>query len=232
MWSEAVPLWFAIRVDILCLITMATISVICVTARFRVDPIMLSLLLSYTLTLQQVLSSMVRQMMDIQARMVNVQRLLSLLEIPQEKQGGLTATELGKDWPARGEIEFKNVVLRYRPTTDIVLNQLTFHAKPGEKIGVVGRTGAGKSTICLSLSRIVEIVEGQILIDNVDISTVELCHLRSRITVIPQDPTMFTGTLRFNLDPEKVNNDKRILEVLHKAQLDDLLNRDERGLNM
>ncbi len=93
-------------------------------------------------------------------------------------------------------------MLRYRPTTDIVLDKLTFLAKPGEKIGVVGRTGAGKSTICLSLSRIVEIVEGSILIDGVDISKVELAYLRSKITVIPQDPTMFTGTLRFNLDPD------------------------------
>ena len=93
-------------------------------------------------------------------------------------------------------------MLRYRPTTDIVLDKLTFLAKPGEKIGVVGRTGAGKSTICLSLSRIVEIVEGSILIDGVDISKIELAYLRSKITVIPQDPTMFTGTLRFNLDPD------------------------------
>lgn len=72
----------------------------------------------------------------------------------------MNETDLGPEWPNKGEIEFKKVVLRYRPDTDIVLNQLTFHAKPGEKIGIVGRTGAGKSTICLSLSRIVEIVEG------------------------------------------------------------------------
>lgn len=71
----------------------------------------------------------------------------------------------------------------------------------GEKIGVVGRTGAGKSTICLSMNRIVEIISGQILIDNVDINSVQIEHLRSCITVIPQDPTIFSGTLRFNLDP-------------------------------
>lgn len=113
-----------------------------------------------------------------------------------------------------------------------MLNGLTFKAKPGEKIGVVGRTGAGKSTICLSLSRIVEIAEGIILIDNVDISKVELSYLRSKITVIPQDPTMFTGTLRFNLDPESLTTDDRIFGVLGKAQLNDLLARDERGLMM
>ena len=104
---------------------------------------------------------------------------------------------------------FKDVVLRYRPTTDIVLNNLTFEIQPGEKIGVVGRTGAGKSTICLAIGRIVEIEEGKILIDGIDIRKVDLAYLRSCITVIPQDPTLFTGTLRFNIDPEnKVSNEK------------------------
>ena len=78
-----------------------------------------------------------------------------------------------------------NVFLKYRPTTEIVLNDLSFRAEPGERIGVVGRTGAGKSTICLSLSRIVEIIEGQILVDGVDIKSVQLEYLRSCITVIP-----------------------------------------------
>lgn len=97
-------------------------------------------------------------------------------------------------------------------------------------MGVVGRTGAGKSTICLSLSRIVEIVTGKILIDGEDISKLDLNDLRASITVIPQDPTMFTGTLRFNLDPENTCSDERILEVLKKASLEDLLQREDKGL--
>jgi ABC-type multidrug transport system fused ATPase/permease subunit len=125
---------------------------------------------------------------------------------------------------------FESVVLRYRPTTEVVLDKLTFIGEPGEKIGVVGRTGAGKSTICLSLSRIVEIVEGKITIDNQDISKVHLHHLRASITVIPQDPTIFTGTLRFNLDPEDKVTDDRIVEVLQTAQLDELLKKE--GLDL
>lgn len=101
-------------------------------------------------------------------------------------------------------MSFKNVSLRYRPTTEIVLNNLSFDVEKAEKIGVVGRTGAGKSTICLAISRIVEIFKGQILIDGIDIHKLPLDEVRRRITVIPQDPTMFTGTLRFNLDPEGV----------------------------
>ena len=123
------------------------------------------------------------------------------------------------------------MVLRYRPNTEIVLDNLSFFVNPGEKIGVVGRTGAGKSTICLSVSRIVEIIEGQILIDNVDIRGVNLDYLRSQITVIPQDPTMFTGTLRFNLDPEHRASNDRILEVLKEAQIDSILQKDPLGLD-
>ena len=92
--------------------------------------------------------------------------------------------------------------LKYRPNTEIVLKDLSFVVNARNKIGIVGRTGAGKSTICLSLSRIIEIMGGSIKVDGIDIQSVDLQSLRSKITVIPQDPTMFCGTLRFNLDPE------------------------------
>jgi len=113
-----------------------------------------------------------------------------------------------------------------------VLENLSFRVEGGERIGVVGRTGAGKSTLCLSFSRMVDIIEGSIMIDGVDIKSVELEHLRRMITVIPQDPTIFSGTLRFNLDPEGKADDHRILHLLRAAQLDDFLAKDPRGLYM
>lgn len=124
--------------------------------------------------------------------------------------------------------------MKYRPTTETVLRNLTFEIKAGEKIGVVGRTGAGKSTICLSLSRIVEIAGGRILVDGLDIASLPINEVRKRITVIPQDATMFTGTLRFNLDPEGKVKDSRILEVLKEAALDEMIDKDpqQRGLDM
>jgi ABC-type multidrug transport system fused ATPase/permease subunit len=133
-------------------------------------------------------------------------------------------------WPEEGKIVFDNVNLRYRPNTEIILRDLSFEVKPREKIGVVGRTGAGKSTICLSLSRIVEIASGTINIDGVNISDLPLNELRRRITVIPQDPTMFTGTLRFNLDPEGIVEDERIIQLLKEAQLEDFMAKDPKGL--
>ena len=103
-------------------------------------------------------------MMQIESRMVNADRCLSLLRIPQEDGDGFMSLSAFNrsypGWPQQGEIEFANVSLKYRPNTELVLNNLSFKAQAGERIGVVGRTGAGKSTICLSLSRIVEIIEG------------------------------------------------------------------------
>lgn len=121
---------------------------------------------------------------------------------------------VNENWPNEGKVIFKNAQLRYRPDTEIVLDNLSFEVKAGEKIGVVGRTGAGKSTLSLAISRIVEIFSGKIFIDGVDIQQVPLDLLRSRITVIPQDATMFTGTLKFNLDPENKINDEDILKLL------------------
>lgn len=98
-----------------------------------------------------------------------------------------------------------------------MLHDLSFEVKAGEKIGVVGRTGAGKSTIAISISRIVELFGGKILLDGIDIAEVPLHELRKRITVIPQDPIMFTGTLRFNIDPEGLAADEEIIQILEKA---------------
>lgn len=117
------------------------------------------------LTIQGVLMSLLKYWMAIESQMVNVVRCMKLLEVPIEKQlpdevGVSRLLEGRPSWPERGDLEFKDVTLKYRPTTEIVLNKLSFKIKSGEKIGVVGRTGAGKSTICLAISRIVEIMKG------------------------------------------------------------------------
>lgn len=107
----------------------------------------------------------------------------------------------------------------------MVLRGLSFTVLPGEKVGIVGRTGAGKSTICLSISRIVELFAGQIFLDGLDIAKLDLAYVRSKITVIPQDPAMFEGTLRFNLDPFNEASDSEIIRLLEEAGLDDLIKR-------
>jgi len=131
--------------------------------------------------------------------MVQVQRLFALEEVPQEADN--SSIEPDSCWPSAGKVEFIDATLRYRPTTDLVLKSLSFEVEPGTKIGIVGRTGAGKSTICLSLSRIVELCAGRIEIDGVDISKVSIEKVREKVTVISQDPTLFKGSIRNNMDP-------------------------------
>ena len=152
---------------------------------------------------------------------VEAQRVFNLQNVPQEKIHGEDGSP--ENWPSKGSVEFKDVKLRYRPNCDLALNGISFSAAPGEKVGVVGRTGAGKSTLFMALTRIVELEGGKIEIDGQDISRVDLKALRDQITMIPQDPTLFTGTLRFNLDPFDQVSDERIHELIKKAGLEYLL---------
>jgi len=152
---------------------------------------------------------------------VETQRVFNLHDVPQEKVKGEQDPPEG--WPSQGNMEFKDVFLRYRPVCDRALNGISFRAKAGEKIGIVGRTGAGKSTLFMGLTRIVELEAGRIEIDGVDVSKIDLKTLRDQITMIPQDPTLFTGTLRFNLDPFDQHPDERILELIKKAGLEYML---------
>ena len=105
------------------------------------------------------------------------------------------------DWPSRGALDVRGLVVRYRAELDPVLRGITFKVNPGEKIGVVGRTGCGKSTLMLALYRIVEPSAGQVIIDGIDVSTIGLEDLRSKLALVPQDPVIFSGTIRSNLDP-------------------------------
>ena len=131
-----------------------------------------------------------------------------------------------KNYPQTGKIEFRNFSVKYRPDTKIILKNLTFTIKSGEKIGVVGRTGSGKSTLCLCLFRILEPTFGQILIDDIDITKIGLSLLREIITVIPQDPTLIEGTLRENLDPAGHFSDDDMIFNMNLIGMAYLLNDD------
>ena len=160
---------------------------------------------------------------DVETNIVAVERIKEYGETPQEAPWNKPESDPDKLWPEKGSVEFKNFKVRYRPGLDLVLQGLTFSVKGGEKIGIVGRTGAGKSSLTLALFRIIEAAEGKIFIDNVDIAELGLHTLRSRLTIIPQDPVLFSGTLRINLDPFNKCSDNDLWTALTHAHLKDFI---------
>ncbi|KAJ2345495.1 Canalicular multispecific organic anion transporter 1 [Coemansia sp. RSA 2673] len=149
--------------------------------------------------------------------------ILYMKDTPREKPRVVADSRPLPCWPETGEIEFRQFRLRYRPDLDPVLNELSFVVHSKEKIGIVGRTGAGKSSLTYALMRLVEADSGSIIIDGVDISTIGLHDLRSRVSIIPQDPSLFEGTIRDNLDPTHQYTDDEVWAVIDACQIADLL---------
>ena len=200
------------------------------------DAIWKSMVLQRIWDLHHCLWGLLHQSSDIERRMVKVLKCFQTLEIPQERSDAKTVlTEEQLSWPSTGNLVYDDVHLRYRPDCDLVLKGVSFNIKGGEKVGIVGRTGAGKSTLIQCISRLVEIEHGTMTIDGVNTSDLPLDQLRDAITVIPQDPTLFAGSVRFNLDPMDKHSDEEMLSLLKRAGLEKILNRektsteDERG---
>jgi len=150
--------------------------------------------------------------------MVAVERIKEFSEVKREPPM-IIEPRPPSFWPTKGAIKCENLVIRYAPELPNVLHKLNFEVKPGEKIGILGRTGSGKSTLALSFFRFVEPTEGCILIDDMDISKIGLTDLRSRLTIIPQDPTILSGTLRSTLDVFSEYEDAEIYEALRRVHL-------------
>nr|XP_023012681.1 probable multidrug resistance-associated protein lethal(2)03659 [Leptinotarsa decemlineata] len=178
------------------------------------------LALTQIFTLGGTIQGGVRQWTELENLMTSAERVLEYTQIKTEPQGGRTI----KQWPKNGAVEFDNVSLAYN-SKEIVLKNLTFDVAPLQKIGIVGRTGAGKSSIVSTLFRLYEI-DGKVLIDDVDINTLSLKFLRGKIGIIPQDPILFSGTIRSNLDPFGDFTDRELWNVLMRVGLDICANLD------
>ncbi|KAL4133396.1 hypothetical protein PRIC2_003714 [Phytophthora ramorum] len=193
--------------------------------------------LTYAFTVTQSLNWTVRMISQLQTQMVSVERIQTYTEMPTEAALESTAAlKPSLDWPTAGAISFNRVDLRYRPGLPRVLRGLTFSVNAKEKVGIVGRTGAGKSSLIVGLMRLVELDGGSISIDGVDISKIGLHDLRANIAIIPQDPVLFSGTVRSNLDPFDQFSDEQIWTSVKRASLqkavtslDDVV--DEKGSN-
>jgi ATP-binding cassette subfamily C (CFTR/MRP) protein 1 len=179
--------------------------------------------LSYGLSLNSLVYYTISMTCMIENDMVAVERVNQYSTLPSEAAWEVADCLPSPNWPRRGDIDVKDLKVRYRSNTPLILKGITISINSGEKIGVVGRTGSGKSTLVQALFRLVEPVEGHIIVDGVDIGTLGLHDLRSRFGVIPQEPVLFEGTIRSNIDPIGRYSEDEIWQALERCQLKDIV---------
>ncbi|KAL8745735.1 MAG: hypothetical protein Q9190_002174 [Brigantiaea leucoxantha] len=223
--------WLSVRLDVIGNLLVFTTGILVVTSRFNVNPSIGGLVLSYILSIVQMIQFTVRQLAEVENAM-NATERLHYYGTKLDEEPPLHLTKVPPEWPQKGEIAFKDVQMRYREGLPLVLQGLTMSVAGGERIGIVGRTGAGKSSIMSTLFRLVELSDGSISIDGINIATVGLKDLRTRLAIIPQDPTLFRGTVRSNLDPFNEHTDLELWSALRQSDLIDAdANIDEKNNN-
>uniref|UniRef100_A0A4W4G6Z0 ABC transporter domain-containing protein n=1 Tax=Electrophorus electricus TaxID=8005 RepID=A0A4W4G6Z0_ELEEL len=205
-------LWLAVNLEFLGNVLVLAAAIFSVTGRATLSPGIVGLAVSHSLQVTGILSWIVRAWTDVENNIVSVERVKEYSETPKE-------VPLPSAWPQTGTIEFQEYGLQYRKGLDWALKEITLSVQEREKVGIVGRTGAGKSSLALGIFRILEAAKGKISIDGIDIAEVGLQDLRSRVTIIPQDPVLFSGSLRMSLDPFDSYSDEEVWRALELAHL-------------
>ncbi|KAL5700037.1 Canalicular multispecific organic anion transporter 2 [Ranunculus cassubicifolius] len=231
-YSAGAMEWLCFRLDMLSSITFAFSLIFLISVpEGTIDPGIAGLAVTYGLNLNMLQAWVVWNLCNLENKIISVERILQYTSIPSEPPLVNEGHRPNSEWPSRGEIDIHDLQVRYAPHMPLVLRGITCNIPGGMKTGVVGRTGSGKSTLIQTLFRIVDPAAGQIQIDGLDISTIGLHDLRSRLSIIPQDPTMFEGTVRSNLDPLEEHTDDQIWEALDKCQLGDEVRKKEGKLD-
>ncbi|KAG2404799.1 hypothetical protein LR48_Vigan03g119800 [Vigna angularis] len=224
--------WLRFRLDMLSAITFAfSLLVLISIPPGIIDPGIAGLVVTYGLNLNTIQAWVMWNLCYIENKIISVERMLQYTCIPSEPPLVVEEDRPNPSWPSYGEVDIQDLQVRYAPHLPLVLRGITCKFGGGLKTGIVGRTGSGKSTLIQTLFRIVEPTCGQIMIDNINISSIGLHDLRSKLSIIPQDPTMFEGTVRNNLDPLEEYTDEQIWEALDKCQLGDEVRKKEGKLD-
>ncbi|XP_059595687.1 ABC transporter C family member 13 isoform X4 [Vitis vinifera] len=223
-YSELIAsLWLSLRLQLLAALVISFVAMMAVIGSRDSLPISLGtpglvgLALSYAAPIVSLLGSFLTSFTETEKEMVSVERVLQYMDIPQEELNGCQS--LSPNWPSEGYIMFQNVSLRYLPSLPDALHDITFTISGGTQVGIIGRTGAGKSSILNALFRLTPICKGCILVDGLDIADVPVRDLRSHFAVVPQSPFLFEGSLRDNLDPFRVSDDLKIWKTLERCHV-------------
>ena len=223
--------WLSVRLEFFGNLITSSAALFSVYYKGTIGAGVAGLTISYSLSITQTLSWLVRMTSDLETNIVSVERILEYIQNKQEDRWIKEENRPHLTWPDEGEIIIDDYSTRYRDDTDLVLKHISLSIKPREKIGIVGRTGSGKSSLSLALFRILEPASGSITIDKLNICQYGLHDIRSKLTIIPQDPVLFSGSLRFNLDPLRLYPDMDIWRSLELAHLKQSISGLEDGLD-
>ncbi|XP_054480224.1 ATP-binding cassette sub-family C member 9 [Anoplopoma fimbria] len=225
LFLSAANRWLEVRTDYLgAVIVLAAAGASIWTSHIGLHSGNVGLALTYALTVTNYLNWVVRNLADLEVQMAAVKKVNSFLGTESENyEGSMDASQVPENWPQEGEIKIQDLCVRYDPMLKPVLKHVNMYIEPGQKVGICGRTGSGKSSLSLAFFNMVDIFEGKIVIDGIDICKLPLQTLRSRLSIILQDPVLFSGSIRFNLDPERTCTDDRLWEALEIAQLKNMV---------
>lgn len=225
MWHfEMISRWLALRLDLISTLITVLAAVIAVVMKGKVEVASAALALNYAIQSTGLFQWGLRMMSDTESHFTSVERIMYYSDkVEQEAPAIIEDNRPPEDWPKHPSIEYKNVEIRYTPDADPALRSVSFKVKEYEKVGIIGRTGSGKSTTASSIFRIIEPSKGKILIDGVNILKIGLEDLRSKLAIVPQDPVIFQATIRYNLDPFGNHTDIEIWDALEKVYLKKLI---------
>ncbi|KAF9104293.1 hypothetical protein BGX29_002146, partial [Mortierella sp. GBA35] len=218
-WLWSTSRWLSWRLDLTSGLVSFCTGLLVLQNWGRIESGWAALSLSYSLMFNSAVAGMIRSYAQNEMNMNSVERIIEYMDIEEEAPAIIEGSRPPASWPHAGEILIDRLTVRYSPESPDILKDVSLKVKGGEKIGVVGRTGSGKSTLAISLLRILEPTGGTIWIDGIDITKIGLQDLRSNLTIIPQDPVLFMGTLRFNLDPFGEREDIELWEALRRSHL-------------
>ncbi|POM58828.1 Multidrug resistance protein ABC Superfamily [Phytophthora palmivora] len=226
--------WFDMRTDWTVSLIIMAVAILVVLFQSSLGAALSGLSLTYAAQLSSFFQRMTTLTTQVENIMTCFERIAHYDSLDEEgyKRTPTNKDTLATNWPRTGNVVFENVSMRYRDDLPLVLKHVSFSALSGEKIGICGRTGSGKSSLMSVLFRVVEIpTTGRVLIDGVDIATITVHQLRSKLTIIPQDPMLFSGSLRMNLDPFAEKSDSELYEVLRKVHLSETVSSWGKGLD-